>query len=384
MRMTMADVADAADKCANAIRLENADTCLMPPPAVVQATRSAVGVDEFNSYLPLRGLDAMREAISARYKADFRLAYDPDGEIVVSCGAGESLLNALLAVVDPGDGVVITNPTYSGMAQRIRLAEGKQIFVPLHQRNGRWHLDRGRLRTAAVGAKAILYASPVMPTGSVITSEETDAIVEAAIENDAWIIFNGAADKVVFEEYRITNPASRPGGKERTIVIGCMSKNYAMPGWRIGWAAGPRDALAAMEDIHIFNGIMPSGFAQAGAIAALTGPQDWTRQHVKTYQDGQRLLADAIAGSPLLELTPAEGGFNCLMNVRGTGLTAVDFSDRLLREEKVAVTPMRGWGSDDFGEYVVRLIYSNEPAERLVEGGRRIAAFANRSRVVKR
>ena len=133
LRMTMADMADAADALDGAFRLENADTYLTPPAHVLEATRDAVGVDDCNSYLPLRGLRVLREAIAPRYGGS-RALYDPEGEIVISCGAGESLLNALLTLIDPGDKVLLTNPTYSGMAQRVRLAGGVQVFTPLVHR----------------------------------------------------------------------------------------------------------------------------------------------------------------------------------------------------------------------------------------------------------
>jgi aspartate/methionine/tyrosine aminotransferase len=111
MRMTMADMADAADARPGSFRLENADSHLVPPEHVLRATRDAVGVDDFNSYLPLRGLATMRESVAHRFREDFGLEYDPDGEIVISSGAGESLLNSLLAGIDPGDRVLLTNPT---------------------------------------------------------------------------------------------------------------------------------------------------------------------------------------------------------------------------------------------------------------------------------
>ncbi|HWK26296.1 MAG TPA: pyridoxal phosphate-dependent aminotransferase [Solirubrobacter sp.] len=379
LRMTMTDVADAADELGDdVLRLENADTYLTPPAHVLDATRRAVGLDDYNSYLPLRGLGELRAAIAARYAADWGLTYDADREIVVSCGAGESMLNALLALVDPGDRVLLTDPTYSGMAQRVRVAGGVQVFTPLQRRGGRWALDVDDLRERARGCKVIFVASPSLPTGTIFTAGEVAAIAEAALENDAWLIFNGAADKVAFDGRTVTNPAALPGVRERTIVIGCMSKNYAMPGWRVGWALGPRDVMTAMENLHIFNGIMASGFAQAGAAAALSGPQDWQRETVAVYARGQAALLDAIAASGRLSAVPAEGGYFCLLDTEGTGLPAVEFAQRLLDEERVAVTPMQGWGSDDFGEHVVRLIFTNEPEARLREAGRRIAAFAER------
>src|SRR5262245_24983934 len=162
LRMTMTDVADAADAADGAFRLENADTWLGPPEHVLAATRAAVGDDDHNSYLPLRGLRSLREAIAARYRA---IGYDAEREIVVSCGAGESLLNALLVLIDPGDRVLLTNPTYSGMAQRVRLAGGVQSLADLVPRDRRWRPDSDAARRAADGAKAIFYSSPCMPTG---------------------------------------------------------------------------------------------------------------------------------------------------------------------------------------------------------------------------
>jgi len=377
MRMTMADMADLADARPSAFRLENADSYLIPPDHVLEATRNAVGVDEFNSYLPLRGLRTLRDAVAFRFLGDFGLAYDPEGEIVISSGAGESLLNALLVTIDPGDPVLLTNPTYSGMAQRVRLAGGRQVFCDLVRTPKRWTLDLDLLRERAKGCRAILVASPVMPTGTVLTEQETAAIADAAIENDAVVIFNGHADRVVYGGRRVVQPASLPGLRERTITVGCVSKNYGMPGWRIGWAAAPRELASALEDAHIFNGIMPNGFAQAGAAAALSGPQDWQAELVATFERNQRALLDELAGAPGVDPIPAAGGYYLLADVQGTGLDADTFSKRALTEVDVAVTPMRGWGSDDFGHHQVRFIFTNEPENRIRVAGRRIAAFAS-------
>ena len=319
MRMTMADWADLADARVSAYRLENADCYPIPAPHVLEATRSAVGRDEFNSYLPLRGLQGLREAVASRYLQDFGVAYDSE-EVVISSGAGESLLNALLVAIDPGDKVLLTNPTYSGMAQRVRLAGGKQVFCDLERTPSRWSLDLDRLHEQARGCRAIFVASPVMPTGTVLNREETEAIARAAVENDAIVIFNGAADRVVFGDRSVVHPASIPELRERTITIGCVTKNYGMPGWRIGWTAAPRETARALEDTHIFNGIMPSGFCQAGAEAALTGPQGWQHELVATFKRNQQALLEELATAPSIDPVPAEGGWWLLADVEQTGM----------------------------------------------------------------
>jgi N-succinyldiaminopimelate aminotransferase len=369
MRMTMADMADLADATPGAYRLENADTYLTPPEHVLEATRAAVGVDEFNSYLPLRGLRSLREAIATRIREDIGVEYDPEGEIVVTCGAGESLLNALLATVTPGDRVLLTNPTYSGMAQRVRLAGGVQTFTDLVDDGTRWSVG-----SVEHDCRVVLIASPCMPTGTVFTRAELDAL----IGENALVIFNGAADKVVFDGGTLAHPATY--ARERTLVVGCVSKNYGMPGWRIGWTAGPRALVAPLEDVHIFNTCMASGFAQAGAAAALTGPQEWQRESVETYQACRDAFLAAIAEEPALRANRPEGGYYLLVDVAATGLGAHAFAEELLKETAVAVTPMAGWGADDFGRTHVRVIFTNEPPERLREAGERIVAFA-RSRL---
>ena len=376
MRMTMADMADAADARPGSFRLENADSYLIPPEHVLQATRDAVGVDDFNSYLPLRGLTTMRESVAHRFREDFGLEYDPHGEIVISSGAGESLLNSLLAGIDPGDRVLLTNPTYSGMAQRVRIAGGIQRFCDLVRGPERWALDVGRLRELAPGCRAIFVASPCMPTGTIFTPAETEAIAATAIENDALVIFNGACERVAYDGRKVVHPATLPGMRERTIAIGCVSKDYGMPGWRVGWAAAPRELAAALEDTHIFNGIMPSGFAQAGAAAALAGPQDWQRGLVAAFEANRDALLEELAEARGVDPVRPEGGYFLLANVSRTGLTADEFAQRLLAEHDVAVTPMHGWGADDFGLHEVRFIFTNEPEERLREAGRHVASFA--------
>ena len=373
----MADMAELADERPGSFRLENADTDLAPPAHAIKATRDAVGVDRYNSYLPLHGLLELREAISERYRADLGLSYDPDGEVVVTSGVGEAMLDVLLSYVNEGDRVLMTNPTYNGMAQRVRLAGGVQVFTNQVESDG-WHLDRSDLRRAAKGCKVIFYGSPSMPTGVIFTREETDALAEAAVENDALVIFNGAVDKVIYDGKTVTNPATLPGLRERTITVGCVTKNYNMVGWRIGWAVGPRELLQPVHDIHIFNGIMASGYSEAGATAALAGPQDYVSASVQTYQRRRDALIARLRKIDGMRLVVPDGGYFFIANIQAFGVAAADFCRRLLAEENVAITPMNAWGADDFGDHHVRFIFTNEPEDRLVEAANRIAGFVDR------
>jgi aspartate/methionine/tyrosine aminotransferase len=377
VRMTMADMAELADRRPGSFRLENADSDLAPPAHAIKATRDAVGVDRYNSYLPLHGLPELREAISERYRADLGLQYDPDGEIVVTAGVGEAMLDVLLSYVNEGDRVLMTNPTYNGMAQRVRLAGGVQVFANQLEADG-WHLNAADIRKMARGCRVIFYGSPSMPTGVVLRRDETDWLCEAAVENDALVLFNGAVDKLVFDGRAVVNPATLPGLRERTIIAGSVTKNYNMVGWRIGWAVGPRELLKPVHDVHIFNGIMASGYSEAGAAAALAGPQQYVAESVQTYQLRRDALIARLRAIEGMRLVVPDGGYFFIANIEAFGVTARDFCRRLLAEENVAITPMNAWGADDFGDHHVRFIFTNEPEDRLVEAANRIAAFVER------
>ena len=377
VRMTMADMAELADKRPNAFRLENADSDLKPPAHAVKATRDALGEDRYNSYLPLHGLPELRAAIAHRYREDLGLQYDPDGEIVVTSGIGEAMLDVLLSYVNEGDRVLMTNPTYNGMAQRVRLAGGTQVFTDQVEADG-WHLKLSDVDQRARGCSVIFYGSPSMPTGVVFRMDETKRLCQAAVDHDALVLFNGAVDHLVFDGKAVVNPATLPGMRERTILTGSVTKNYNMIGWRIGWAAGPRALMKPVHDVHIFNGIMASGYSEAGAAAALIGPQEYVAESARTYQHRRDTLITRLQTIPGMRLVVPDGGYFFIANIEALGVGAGDFCRKLLEETDVAITPMNAWGADDFGDHHVRFIFTNEPEDRLVEAADRIAAFVKR------
>lgn len=370
----MADMANLADARKGAYRLENADTNIPPASNVIRATRKAVGVDRYSSYLPLHGLPEMRKAVSDRYSSDIDLRYDPDSEIVITSGAGEAMLDSLLALVDPGDKVLLTNPTYSGMAQRVKVAGAMQSFTNLNEENG-WHLDVEDFRKAAEGCRIFFLGSPAMPTGVVFDGQETELIAETAKKNDAIALFNASFDKVVFDKNKVTNPATLDGMRDRTVVIGSVSKNYNMMGWRIGWAAGPERLIKPIENVHIFNGIMPSGINEAGAAAALSGPQGWVKKSVSVYQKRRDLMVRELSQIKGFKIVSPEGGYFFLANIKDLGVKSSEFCVKLLEEKNVATTPMVAWGADDFGAEHVRFIFTNENETRLKKAASLVRDF---------
>src|SRR5438105_9974239 len=207
------------------LRMENLDTDLPLPPGVLETTRAALETPAANSWLPFTGDHDLRRAISEFTERRTGHRYDPEREIVITCGGMEGLLNTMLALVDPGDEVVLTDPIYAGLVNRVRLAGGEPRFAPLRVEDGEWRHDVDAL-LAAIGDRtaAILLMSPSMPTGVYLDDEEWRAICTACVERDVTLIYDAAMERLLFDGRALVHPLQFEGMPERTIVVGSMSK----------------------------------------------------------------------------------------------------------------------------------------------------------------
>ncbi|MGH6953978.1 MAG: pyridoxal phosphate-dependent aminotransferase [Alphaproteobacteria bacterium] len=360
---------DLADERTGAYRLENADSDIPPPAVAVEATRRAVGRDEYNSWLPLVGLRELRQAVARRIKTDSGLEYDWASEVIITNGAQEGLLSTLLALIGPGDGVITPEPAYSGIINRIRLAHGVPQFVPLVERR-RWALDLEALARRAYRTTRAMVINPTnMPTGKVFTREEMDGIAYIALERDLWLIDDQPSRYMVFDGAQVHDIASRPGMRERTIMVGSVSKDFNLTGWRIGWVVGPAAAIEHVGKAHMYNGTLTSAFAQAGVAAFLDDDRAFredVRNRVRILEERARVAAAGLALIEGLSCVPAQGGWWFLLDHRKVEPDAERFARHLLETANVAVTPMTTWGpSTAMGH--VRIIFSNEPVGRLRE-----------------
>jgi aspartate/methionine/tyrosine aminotransferase len=276
----------------------------------------------------------------------------------------------LLSTTEPGDSVVLTDPTYAGLLQRVRLAGARPALVPLRVIDGYWRLDRQAL-TEVTAAAALLLMSPSMPSGVVFDEQDWAAVAATCERTGAYLVHDAAMERIVYDGHPRINPCRVDGLAERTIVIGSMSKEYRMIGWRIGWVAGPADIMTRIRVAAIYNTTVASGFHQLGAAAALTDPAGaGVDQAVAEYQARHDTVIRQLAGLPVVR---AAGGWSCLVDAERLGRTAQDLSARLLDKGRVAATPMTAWGEAVASRYV-RLVYSAEPVERLSELRARFAA----------
>jgi aspartate/methionine/tyrosine aminotransferase len=371
-------VGDAADAAADPelLRLENLDTDIRPPAVALAVTRAAIDDDAANSYLPFQGHRSLREAAAAHVGRIAGRAYDPATECVSVAGGLNGILNALLATVEPGQEVVLCDPIYAGLVNRVRLAGGIPRFVaaePEPGPAGRWTIDPERL-AAVVGADtaAVLMMGPAMPTGLVLGDEHWSALAQACDRHDAWLIYDAAMERIRFDGRGPSHPAAADARlADRTITVGSASKELRMIGWRVGWVTGPAPIVNDIRLVGLTNVVCQVGLAQQAVAAALAAPDAAADVAAVTAEWGRRcaVVLDELAGYPVIA---PDGGWSLLIDARPLGLSPAELSGRLFERGRVAATPMDGWGPS--GQNYLRLVFANEPTERLAGLGERFRA----------
>jgi aspartate/methionine/tyrosine aminotransferase len=274
-------------------------------------------------------------------------------------------------VLEPGDEVLLTDPTYVGLINRVRLAGGVPRFVPLEPTSEGWRLNRGALETLdPAPVRAALLMSPSMPTGAVLDREDWQALTTFCRRADAWLIDDTAMERLLFDGREVIHPATFPGMAERVITVGAASKEYRMIGWRVGWVVGPAGILADVARVSISNVVCQTGIAMDAVAAALEAEDDGIVACVAEWQRRRDVLLEELRDFTVI---PPHGGWSFLVDVSPLGLDGPTASRRLLERGKIAATAMVNWGGEHTSRYV-RLVYSNEPVERLRGVGERFRA----------
>jgi aspartate/methionine/tyrosine aminotransferase len=352
------------------LRLENLDTDLPLPPEAVAATAESLETPAANSWLPFTGDLDLREAISDFSAERTGHRYDPEREIVITCGGTEGLLDVLLATVNPGDEVVVTDPTYAGIVNRIHLAGGVPKPVPFLAVAGGWRLDREALAAAPTAATtAMLLMSPSMPSGGALDEDDWTLVCDLCRERGLFLIYDAAMERLLFDGRPLIHPLGFEGMAERTLVVGSMSKEHRMIGWRVGWVAGPVESIADVGWAHVYNTTTPVGVARAAATAVLRGDQGHVSECVAELELRRDVILEGLPQWPFVR--PA-GGWSLLLDVAALGFAPAEASRLLLDESAIAATGMVGWGGPVADRYV-RFVFSAEPADRLATLPERLA-----------
>ena len=357
----MGDLADSR-KDPTILRLENLDTDLRPPQSALAFTKRAIDDDDANSYLPFFGLDSLRQAATQLVMRQSGQLYDWKTECVISAGGLSGILNVLLATLEPGDEVLLTDPIYVGLINRVRLAGGVPRFVPLIPSSQGWRLDLEALAKLQPGpVKVALLMSPAMPTGAVFNQEEWQALIDFCQRADCWLINDAAMERILYDQRHVIHPASFAGMREKVITVGSASKEYRMIGWRVGWVVGPAAILADVARVSISNVVCQTGIAMGAVAAAINDPDDGIQICVAEWQRRRDVI---VAELREFTVIPPHGGWSLYLDVARLGFDSVTASKRLLEFGWIAATPMINWGSAASDRYV-RFVFANEPVERL-------------------
>jgi aminotransferase len=333
----------------------------------------------FTTYTSNGGLLELRQAIASYLDQQYGVEYNPQNEVLITVGVSEGLDLALRAVLNPGDEVIIPEPCYVSYSPCTLFAGGVPVPVPGRPEDG------FQVRAAAIEAaitprtRALLLNYPNNPVGSTIGREELLKIAALAERHELVVLSDEIYAKLSYGAPH-TCFASLPGAEGRTILLNGFSKSHAMTGWRVGYAAGPADAIGAMTKIHQYTMLCAPITAQIAALEALKSGEADMEEMVEQYDERRRLV---VAGfrSMGLDCFEPQGAFYAFPSVQATGMTAEDFAETLLQEERVAVVPGPAFGA--CGEGFVRCSYAAS-TEKLTEALRRIGHFVARHRKGKR
>ena len=305
-------------------------------------------------YTSNSGLKDLKIEISKYLDRRFDLKYDPSGEIMITVGGSEAIDGALRAMLDEGDEVILPQPSYVSYEPCIVLADGVPVIVELKEDND-FKLTREQLEAVVTDkTKILIMPFPNNPTGAIMTKEELQPIVDFVIEHDLFVISDEIYSELTYSGTHASIGAF-PGMKERTIVINGCSKSYAMTGWRLGYACGPKVILDQILKIHQFAIMCAPTTSQYAAIEALRHGDDDVERMRNEYDRRRRFLLNAFDEMGIKCFEPY-GAFYMFPSIKKFGMTSDEFATRLLKEEKIAVVPGTAFG--DCGEGFLRISYA--------------------------
>jgi aspartate aminotransferase len=314
------------------------DTPLSIRQAAIRALEAGV-----THYAPSRGVPDLRVAIAEKLARENDLAYDPATEILVTPGAKQAILEAILTTAADGDEVIVFDPGWASYSAIVELASGRPVHVAL--RND-FTIDPAAFRDAlSPRTRAIIIGSPGNPTGHVLSASELELLSEVCRQRDLLLISDEIYERIRYPGVQVVSPAALPGMRDRTVTINGFSKAYAMTGWRLGYAAAPAALIEAMLKVHEHSVTAATTFAQVGAIEAIRGPQGPIQDMVAEFARRREIIVEGLRRLPGITCTMPEGAFYVFPDVTGTGLTGTELAQRLLGAG-VAVTPGAGFGAN--------------------------------------
>ncbi|WP_328699900.1 aminotransferase class I/II-fold pyridoxal phosphate-dependent enzyme [Chengkuizengella marina] len=325
------------------------------------------------TYTQNAGLPELREAISAYLYKQFALNYEPSNEVLITVGGSEAIDLALRALVQPGDEILIPEPCYVSYSPITSIVGGKAVGIETYAKDSFKLTAESLAEQITAQSKVLILCYPSNPTGGIMTYEDWIPIVNLVEEHDLIVISDEIYAELTYDQKHISF-ASMPGMKDRTIVVSGFSKAFAMTGWRLGYACGHQDLIAAMLKIHQYTIMCAPVMAQQAGIEALTNGLEEKDRMVESYNQRRRLVVRGFREMGL-DCHEPKGAFYAFPSIQSTGLTSEQFTEKLLEEFKVAAVPGNAFGLG--GEGFIRCSYANSVSE-LNEALERIGKFVNK------
>jgi aspartate aminotransferase len=315
-----------------------------------------------NQYAPMIGVAELREQIEKKHGASQGRSFDPETQITITLGATEGIFSGVLALVHPGDEVILFDPSYDSYAPAVLLAGGKPIHIPLLPPSFR--IDWDRVRASITGrTRLVMINTPHNPTGSVLSQDDIRRLAELAVEHDLVVLADEIYGRLQYEG-ELLSIATLPGMAERTITLDGFSKTFAMTGWRLGYGIIPEWLVPHFSRLVINSVSCTSAFAQHGAIEALTGPQDAAEAMRTEFIARRQLMVDGLNAIPGVTCVMPHGAFYTFPNISSFGRTSSEIADHLLYDG--GVCGLSGTAFGKHGEGYLRFSYANS-RENLTE-----------------
>jgi aspartate aminotransferase len=326
----------------------------MDTPGHIKAAAVAALKEGRTKYTPSSGIPELRQAVSQKFLKDNGLDYKPN-QVIVSSGAKQSCFNAIAAVVNEGDEVVIPAPYWLSYPEMVRLVGAEPVFVHTREENN-WKMTPEEFENAmSPRTKMVIINSPGNPTGSIYTREELKALAEVAAEEDIHILSDEIYEKLTYDGAEHVSIATvSPEAYDLTITVNGFSKAYSMTGWRLGYLGAPEPIARAIDSMQSHMTSNPCSFSQYGGLAALTGDQQCVSDMRDEFDIRRQYMCERLSQISGISAVKPLGAFYVLANVNSFGLKSQNFADRLLSKASVAVVPGIAFGDDR----TVRLSYA--------------------------
>lgn len=347
------------------------DPDVQPHQAIKDAGCAAIQEGK-TRYSQNAGLLPLRETITDYYKRTEGFEYNPNSEVIVTVGAMEGLYLALLALLNPGDEVIIPAPYYVNYVQMVNLCHAKAVVVDNPDAEELSFNIEDVERAITEKTKAIIINTPSNPSGRIISQEKIQALAELAKKHNLVVISDEVYKCLIYDQASFKSIVAIEGMRERTVLINSLSKEFCMTGWRIGYVLAPEELIATMTKLQenvVACAPLPSQYA---AIEALSGKENYSENMVKIFTSRRNTLVQGIQALPLLRCTAPQATFYLMVDISATGFTSYDFAVALLKAQQVAVVPGVAYGKSC--DKYIRIAFTLEE-DKIREGVRRIGEF---------